>query len=159
MNHQIGNLTTREWLTGLMLQQLISDFNFNVTIEDKLEDNIDDLIDQSIKIADKTCAALTRQFPIWNLPSARQLQWASPSDLLQSEWFEIDQHGCRPVPRCVCLLQESNKSVSVGYFDSQLSRWHRIHTIGRQPDAISPPSSWLPVFFFPSPTDNAANET
>lgn len=140
------NQRTREWLTGQILPELINGFNFNVGIEDKLEDKIDELIKEAISIADKTCALLNDQ----KFPPSTPLQWLNPSQCQgQHQWISLDLS--LPVPNHVCLLSDEKGNIFTGYYHPP--GWYRIdHVSGERTKTV--PTHWLPIFFFPKPNDD-----
>ncbi|MFP5272611.1 hypothetical protein [Coleofasciculus sp.] len=144
-------LGTREWLAGLMLQELVNAFNFNAGIEEKLEEKIDSLITDAIQIADKACAALATKPPIYfKFPSTQKLQWAKPSHLKGSqEWIAVEEN--HPVPYCIVLALDFDGEVHPSYFESKTITWRSMRfPLEEHLPVIPNVTHWLPIFFFPA---------
>jgi len=151
-----SNFTTREFFTGLILQELVNGFNFNAGIEDKLEDRIDGLITEAIEIADRTCAKLDSQVPAWasrKKPewSRKKPEWADSARLRgQVQWILYD---IPPADR-ICLVCNAKGYTSIGYRNHE-NQWFQIETVTGETTKIPTPFSWLPVFIpNPKPKDH-----
>lgn len=153
-NLQLLSLDTREWLTGLMLQELVNAFNFNAGIEEKLEEKIGSLITDAIQIADKACTALATKPPIYSkFPSSQKLQWATPSHLKGSqEWIAVEESY--PVPYCIVLALDFDGEVHPSYFESKTMSWRSMKVpLEEHLPVIRNVTHWLPIFFFPVTDD------
>ena len=146
-----SNLATREFLTGLILQELVNGFNFNAGIEDKLEDRIDGLITEAIEIADRTCAKLDSQVPASASSWEPKPEWADSARLRgQVQWIPPD---IPPADR-ICLVCNAKGYTSIGYRNHE-NQWFQIETVTGETTKIPTPFSWLPVFIpNPKPKDH-----